>query len=66
MQKKLFYLATTLSVGLLIGCGGGGGGSSDDIDNKTVYKLSPQTGTQSYLFYGNTNHKALGAIKNIR
>jgi hypothetical protein len=66
MQKKLFYLATTLSVGLLIGCGGGGGGSSDDIDNKTVYKLSPQTGTQSYLFYGSTNHKALGAIKNIR
>jgi len=65
MQKKLGYSLATISVALFIGCGGGSDSNNDAV-NGTVYKLSPQTGTETYLFYGNTNHKSLGSVKNIR
>ncbi len=39
---------------------------SSDIDTGGVHLLKEQTGTQSYLFYGEVNPKALGDITNVR
>jgi len=63
----LLLCSTAASI-LLSGCGGG---SSDEYthipdENDTIYKLSPQSGTQNYLFYGEANLKTLGALSNVR
>ncbi len=59
-----FALITTL---VFTGCGGGDGGTTEKIvDYGTVVKLTPQSGTQSHIFYGETNHRSLGSIKNIK
>ncbi len=68
MQKK-FLTLSVIAAGLVLFAGCGGGGNSDDLTNnttKTLYKLSPQTGTQNYLFYGETNPESLGSLNNVR
>ena len=60
-----FALATAL---IFTGCGGGGDTDDNEkiVDYGVVVKLTPQSGTQSHLFYGETNHRSLGSIKNIK
>jgi len=65
--KSMGLVVTTLMLSLFTGCGD----SSSDTSASTsttdsVAKLSPQTGTQSYLFYGDVNSASLGSLKNIR
>jgi len=70
-MKKMFYISIVAAGALLFsGCG------SDSVDpdipgddnsggSDTIYKLAPQTGTQSELFYGNSKHDALGTLSNV-
>ncbi len=67
MKNRLSLSLLSLATIIFLGCG------NDDVssdqttnDSAEVIKLQPQSGTKNYLFYGNTNHKSLGALKNIR
>ncbi len=64
-----FMLCSIAASIILTGCGGSSSSNSDTTptDTKpTVATLAPQTGTQSYLFYGEVDHSSLGSLKNIR
>jgi hypothetical protein len=68
-----FMLCSVAASIILTGCGGDSSSSSDataetttDTTISTVATLKPQTGTQSYLFYGEVNHASLGSVKNVR
>lgn len=71
MRQDLIKLsAALLASATIVGCGGG----SSDVDrdepitppDSDVIKLTPQTGTDSYLFFGNSDHTALGGLKTVR
>ena len=55
-----------LTASILVGCGSSSGGDSDDTPKTTINQLTPQTGTSKKLFYGNSKHDALGALKDIK
>jgi len=69
MKRKYFSMAISIiASSFILGCGGG---SSDEYkdntsSNTSLYKLQPQSGTQSYLFYGDVNFKSLGSLNNVR
>ncbi|MCK4442205.1 MAG: hypothetical protein KAU90_09355, partial [Sulfurovaceae bacterium] len=72
MRKDLVKLSTALLiVTTLVGCGGNSNvnrnniNQSGDIDNN-IYNLTPQSTTQSKLFYGNSKHNALGSLSNVQ
>lgn len=79
--KTLAALTAIVIISGLSGCldGGGDSGSSASNGNSgsssggstggstgTSGGLTAQTGQQSYLFFGNTNHQKLGSVTNIR
>lgn len=66
MTKHTLGLSIALLATLtIIGCGGGTTDNDTDASGEIV-KLTPQTGTDNYLFFGNSDHTALGGLKNIR
>lgn len=73
MRQDLIKLSAALLTAVtMVGCGGG----SSDVnrtdttqpgdDGDTIHRLTPQSGTQSKLFYGNSKHNALGSLSNSR
>jgi len=56
MKKKHLAVVTLFSL-VLLGCSSG--------DGTTVRHLEEQSGSQSYLFYGEAEAKALGSLKNV-
>ncbi len=69
MKRELIVSCSLAALTIL--CSGCGGGSGSDYEapterDDTLYKLSPQGGTQNYLFYGDVNAKSLGSLKNVR
>ncbi len=67
MQSSILkFSIASLSLLIVIGCGSSGSDDDRSVSSDTVRKLTSQSGTQSYLFYGDVNHKVLGGIKNLR
>lgn len=69
MKKNIpLILSSVVALSLLIGCGGSDSNIDDqnDIISTQSYTLVAQTGTENYLFYGETNHKSLGSLSNMR
>ena len=73
MRQDLIKLsAALLASATIVGCGG----SSSDVNrvdtttpdsgDTSIIQLTPQTGTDSYLFFGNSDHSALGGLKTAR
>jgi len=70
MKTNLQLILCSAAASLILaGCGGG---SSDDYsyippeESGNLYNLTPQEGTQSYLFYGEVDPSSLGSLKNVR
>ncbi len=69
MKRNIpLILSSVVAVALLVGCGGSDSNIDDQNDAIPAqsYTLVPQTGTENYLFYGETNHKSLGSLSNMR
>ncbi len=70
MINRTPVLITAVTAAILLG--GCGGGSSDsnitppEKTDGTVHRLTPQAGTDGYLFYGNTDHKSLDRVVNVK
>lgn len=80
--KSLTRLSmAALAMSVIVGCGGGGGNdnaanpaapttptapATPTTPTTPGNQLSPQTGQQSFLFYGNVNPQKLGGLKNVR
>ena len=66
---KFGFLAAVAATLVLSGCGGG---SSDpnitttQDSSKNIHYLSVQKGAQNHLFFGNTDHKNLDSVVNIK
>jgi len=73
-MKKIFNLSiVAIGALLLSGCGGDGSNTvlpvyttNNSSNSNTTYELTPQSGTQSELFYGNSLHSGLGSLSNVR
>jgi hypothetical protein len=63
-QKLPLLLSTIVTASMLIGCGGSDS-NIDQEDLSKIYKLTQQSGTGNYLFYGETNHKSLGSLNTL-
>jgi hypothetical protein len=66
LKSKLRLLVSLLVTSVFVGCGGDDDEKTKVVNLGTVYELSPQSGTKSHLFYGETNHRSLGGIKSIK
>ncbi|MDP2785484.1 MAG: hypothetical protein Q8O38_12960 [Sulfurimicrobium sp.] len=71
MSRIKWFVGLSIAVvasSALVGCGGGDDGGSVATTTPVVTDtlLAVQTGQQSALFYGNTNHKKLGSVTNAR
>ncbi len=64
MNKILpsILVATGLVSLIFTGCGDD---DSSNTSTQDIVKLAPQSGTDSFLFYGVSDHKSLGSIKSI-
>lgn len=63
-----FSAAAALAV-MFFGCGGGSSDSNitpADSTQNSVHRLQAQNGADSYLFFGNTDHKNLDSVTNIK
>ena len=62
---------TVVAASALLGCDGGGNDdtpttATPPMTTSAIAPLATQAGQMAYLFYGNTNHKKLGSIMNVR
>ena len=67
--SKFGFSMTATLVLMLSGCGGGSSDSentSTSDTSKSIHHLSVQEGAPSHLFFGNTNHKMLDSVTNIK
>lgn len=57
--------AGLVSAVLLVGCGGSDSATTASTNTNTVTLLAPQTGQQSYVFYGKSDHTKLLSIRDV-